>query len=88
MVLGSYRAIFVRVDHGILPREFHRPQERRAWDAQRGPNSDFEGKKAERLALAFRSISVCAFAEIESREFSHDLGARWFGFSLPGLVAR
>jgi hypothetical protein len=54
MVLRSHRAIFGRIDHGILAHiSFVRPGRSEEWDAQKGPlNGDFD--EAERLALAFR----------------------------------
>ena len=50
---------------------------RKAGALKTGPiNSDFRRVKAERLALAFRSASVCAFAGMELKEFRTSLRFR------------
>ena len=61
----SHRAIFGRVDHDILVRNFVRPglSRNKGWDAQEGP-TEISTVKPERLALAFRSPPVCAFADM------------------------
>jgi|HubBroStandDraft_2_1064218.scaffolds.fasta_scaffold165682_2 hypothetical protein len=57
MVFPSHGAIFGRVDHDILVRNFVRPglSWNKGWDAQEGP-TEISTVKPERLALAFRSL--------------------------------
>src|ERR1700730_12027477 len=64
MVFQSHRAIFGRVDHDILVRNFVRPgmSRNKGWDAQEGA-TEISTVKPERLALAFRA-PPCAFADM------------------------
>jgi hypothetical protein len=77
MVFRTHRAIFSRVDHDILVRNFVRPglSRNKGWDAQEGP-TEISTVKPERLALAFRSPPVCAFADMESTNIRSSLFER------------
>jgi hypothetical protein len=61
MVFRGHHPIFGCIDHSILPREFHSPDQRRKekrGTLERVPSLQVFEWKAERLALAFQSNSM------------------------------